>query len=132
MELAGGVITGLEGAREIRGWQWLFISKGNRIPLDNHTDSYHTVEGSLTMFSSIIFIFILPNWPANTKWLMKEEKALAAARIKADQVGSVQLMAGNAITCTVCLIRLLMLCGSTLTVQLTYELPYTSVPHSKF
>ena len=49
-----------------------------------------SLEGSLTMFFSVIFIFILPNWPANTKWLTKEEKALAAARIKADQVGSVQ------------------------------------------
>ncbi|KAJ7199968.1 MFS general substrate transporter [Mycena pura] len=70
--LAGGVITGLEGAMGIRGWRWLFI-----------------IEGSLTMFVSIIVVFILPNWPANTKWLSQEEKALAAARIKADHVGTV-------------------------------------------
>ena len=42
------------------------------------------------MFLSIVFIFILPDWPANTKWLTKEERGLAAARIKADHVGSVQ------------------------------------------
>ncbi|KAJ6589217.1 MFS general substrate transporter [Mycena capillaripes] len=71
--LAGGVITGLEGKMGIRGWRWLFI-----------------IEGSLTMFFSIIVVFILPDWPVNTKWLSQEEKALAAARIKADHVGTVQ------------------------------------------
>jgi hypothetical protein len=40
------------------------------------------------MFFSVIVVFILPNWPKNTKWLTDEEKALAAARIKADHVGS--------------------------------------------
>ncbi|KAJ7469308.1 MFS general substrate transporter [Mycena galericulata] len=71
--LAGGVITGLEGRMGIRGWRWLFI-----------------IEGSLTVFCSIIAVFILPNWPVNTKWLTQEEKALAAARIKADHIGTVQ------------------------------------------
>lgn len=70
--IAGGVITGLEGALGIRGWRWLFI-----------------IEGALTMFVSIIVIFVLPDWPVNTKWLSAEEKALAAARIKADHVGTV-------------------------------------------
>jgi hypothetical protein len=40
------------------------------------------------MFFSIVFVFILPNWPATTNWLSNEEKALAAARIKADNVGT--------------------------------------------
>ncbi|KAJ7764290.1 MFS general substrate transporter [Mycena metata] len=71
--LAGGVITGLEGKMGIRGWRWLFI-----------------IEGALTMFFSIVFVFVLPNWPVNTKWLTPEEKALAAARIKADHIGTVQ------------------------------------------
>jgi hypothetical protein len=53
------------------------------------------VEGSLTMFFSIIFVFILPDWPVNTKWLSQEEKALAAARIKADHVGTVQQKMGS-------------------------------------
>lgn len=52
--------------------------------------SLFIVEGSLTMFFSIIVVFILPNWPVNTKWLSQEEKALAAARIKADHIGTVQ------------------------------------------
>ncbi|EIN10930.1 MFS general substrate transporter [Punctularia strigosozonata HHB-11173 SS5] len=69
--LAGGVIDGLEGARGIRGWRWLFI-----------------IEGALTVFFSIIFVFVLPNWPANTSWLTEEEKALADARIRADRVGT--------------------------------------------
>lgn len=55
--------------------------------LDSYTS---TVEGAITMFVSIIVVFILPNWPANTKWLTEEEKGLAAARIKADHVGSVE------------------------------------------
>ncbi|KAJ7615831.1 MFS general substrate transporter [Roridomyces roridus] len=76
--LAGGVITGLEGKMGIRGWRWLFI-----------------IEGALTMFFSIVVVFILPDWPATTKWLSSEEKALAAARIKADQVGSLEQNIGS-------------------------------------
>ena len=42
------------------------------------------------MFFSVVVVFILPTWPSTTKWLSPEEKALAAARIKADRLGTVQ------------------------------------------
>lgn len=43
----------------------------------------------MTVFVSIVVVFILPNWPVNTPWLTEEEKALAEARVRADTLGSV-------------------------------------------
>jgi hypothetical protein len=54
----------------------------------SNRSSFTAVEGALTVFVSIIVVFILPNWPVNTSWLTEEEKALADARMRADRVGS--------------------------------------------
>ncbi|EGG11927.1 uncharacterized protein MELLADRAFT_32946 [Melampsora larici-populina 98AG31] len=66
--ISGGVITGLNEARGIRGWRWLFI-----------------IEGAITMFASMVAVFFMPDWPSNTKWLTPEQRALAAARLAADR-----------------------------------------------
>ncbi|EGG04244.1 uncharacterized protein MELLADRAFT_37526, partial [Melampsora larici-populina 98AG31] len=66
--LSGGVITGMDEVRGIRGWRWLFI-----------------IEGAITMLASIVVIFFMPDWPSNTKWLTAEQRALATARIAADR-----------------------------------------------
>ncbi|KAJ5361139.1 MFS general substrate transporter [Penicillium brevicompactum] len=61
--IAAGITNGLSGARGISAWRWLFI-----------------IEGAITVFVSLISIFIIPDLPRTTSWLTEEEKALAAWR----------------------------------------------------
>jgi hypothetical protein len=42
------------------------------------------VEGSITMFVAICAMFILPDFPHNTRWLSPEERALAVSRLAED------------------------------------------------
>lgn len=46
------------------------------------------VEGAITMVIGIASFFIMTDRPEVATWLTEEEKALCAARIKADNVGS--------------------------------------------
>jgi sugar phosphate permease len=46
--LAAGILSGLEGARGIRGWRWLFI-----------------IEGAITMFFGLLIPFILADYPSS-------------------------------------------------------------------
>jgi MFS family permease len=62
--LAGGIIEGMEGLANTRGWKWLFI-----------------IEGLMTVVAAVVAFFVLPNYPATTKWLTPEEKKLASARL---------------------------------------------------
>ncbi|KAI2784178.1 MFS general substrate transporter [Daldinia loculata] len=65
--LGAGVLGNLNGAHGVAGWRWLFI-----------------IEGSITVFSAICSAFILPNYPATTKWLSPEERAYAQWRLVKD------------------------------------------------
>ncbi|KAL1854959.1 hypothetical protein VTK73DRAFT_8632 [Phialemonium thermophilum] len=66
--LLGGAITdGLDGVHGIAGWRWLFI-----------------VEGAASAGWAIIAAFILPDFPATTRWLNAEERELAILRLEAD------------------------------------------------
>ncbi|ORY26990.1 major facilitator superfamily transporter [Naematelia encephala] len=69
--LAGGIIGGLEGVGNTRGWKWLFI-----------------IEGLCTVCIASVAYFVLPNFPTTTKWLTDEEKRLAVYRL---QVGPEQV-----------------------------------------
>lgn len=60
-----GKMSGLQG---YSGWRWIFI-----------------LEGVLTCVVSILFFFILPNFPEDAKWLSEEERAYVKARLAADQ-----------------------------------------------
>lgn len=51
----------------IASWRWLFI-----------------IEGAATVFVAFCAIFIIPNWPAQTKWLTEEERQLSIIRILED------------------------------------------------
>ncbi|KAI8244738.1 putative transporter [Colletotrichum sp. SAR 10_99] len=69
-----GVLSGLEGARGIAGWQWLFI-----------------IEGAGSFAAAILGAMLLPDFPGQksgvAKWLLtdKEEK-VAVERIRRDRV----------------------------------------------
>ena len=58
----------MNGMRGYQGWRWIFI-----------------LEGTLTCVVSFSFFFLLPDFPENSKWLTKEEKAYVTARLEADQ-----------------------------------------------
>ncbi|KWU45903.1 putative nicotinamide mononucleotide permease [Rhodotorula sp. JG-1b] len=68
--ISAGIQSGLDGARGLESWRWLFI-----------------IEGAITGFVALIAVFILPDYPATTKWLSTREKAMAVYRLEKD-VGS--------------------------------------------
>ncbi|GMK53978.1 hypothetical protein CspeluHIS016_0105640 [Cutaneotrichosporon spelunceum] len=70
--LSFGIMDGLEGKGNTRGWKWLFI-----------------IEGLITVVVACAAFFVLPNYPATTKWLSAEEKQLAINRLLAVQAESV-------------------------------------------
>lgn len=43
------------------------------------------LEGALTVAVSIVFFFVLPDFPEESKWLKEDEKAYIKARLEADQ-----------------------------------------------
>lgn len=67
---ASGILTGMQGKLGQSAWRWLFY-----------------IDGSITIIVAICAIFILPNFPHNTKWLTPEERSLAIARLADDGYG---------------------------------------------
>jgi MFS family permease len=67
----GGLFAaGIEAAFEnnkISSWRWLFI-----------------IEGAATVVLAVATSFIIPDWPATTKWLSEEERALGVVRLVED------------------------------------------------
>ncbi|KAJ6020471.1 hypothetical protein N7540_005975 [Penicillium herquei] len=70
--IAAGIMDGLEGAHGIQGWRWLFI-----------------VEGAATIGFALIALFILPDFPANSKGLSEREREIAVARLASENVTAV-------------------------------------------
>ncbi|KAH8777606.1 putative MFS transporter [Diaporthe sp. PMI_573] len=63
---AAGIAAAFENNR-IPSWRWLFI-----------------IEGVATVVCAMATTFIIPDWPATTKWLTEEEKALGVVRLIED------------------------------------------------
>ncbi|KAM0818154.1 putative Major facilitator superfamily (MFS) profile domain-containing protein [Seiridium cardinale] len=62
--VGAGVQYGLDGVHGLYAWQWLFI-----------------LEGSVTVFLSLLSIFLLPDFPTTTRWLSDQERAIATHRL---------------------------------------------------
>lgn len=62
--LAGAITGGLDGKKNYRGWQWLFI-----------------VEGAATILVAILSYFILPDFPSTTARFSERERQIACARL---------------------------------------------------
>jgi sugar phosphate permease len=69
--LAGVIASGLDGARGIAGWRWLFL-----------------VEGILTVTIAFIAPFFLLDYPATSKRLTPSQRHLAFRRLQADGITS--------------------------------------------
>ncbi|KAK3313973.1 major facilitator superfamily domain-containing protein [Apodospora peruviana] len=63
--IAGGVMQHLEGARGIRGWRWLFI-----------------VEGAVTIFTALLAMYLLLDYPATCRKFTPEERVIAVKRLQ--------------------------------------------------
>ncbi|KAF6819860.1 TNA1 is necessary for nicotinic acid import into the cell [Colletotrichum plurivorum] len=68
--IAAGITSGMDGLGGLLAWRWLFI-----------------IEGSLTVVIAAGAYFILPDFPANTRWLTEQERQLAMWRMEADAAG---------------------------------------------
>ncbi|KAK5161644.1 hypothetical protein LTR04_003931 [Oleoguttula sp. CCFEE 6159] len=80
--LGAGILGNLSGAHGIAGWRWLFI-----------------IEGTITFGVALFAAFILPDFPATTKWLTEEERYFAAWRLledinEADEIKSTSVWTG--------------------------------------
>ena len=65
--ITAGIKNGLDGARGLRAWRWLFI-----------------IEGVITIFVAFCAYLVLPNFPRTTSWLTEEERQLAVWRLEED------------------------------------------------
>ncbi|KAH6951268.1 major facilitator superfamily domain-containing protein [Ilyonectria sp. MPI-CAGE-AT-0026] len=65
--IGAGIQYGLDGARGLEAWRWLFI-----------------IEGSITICIALFSAFVLPDWPSTTKWLTPTERAVAEWRLIRD------------------------------------------------
>lgn len=65
--ISAGITNGLNGAKNLRAWRWLFI-----------------IEGAITVVIAVAAYFILPNFPRTTSWLTENERQLAVWRLDED------------------------------------------------
>ncbi|KDQ09012.1 hypothetical protein BOTBODRAFT_69396 [Botryobasidium botryosum FD-172 SS1] len=65
--LAAGILDSMEGKLGYAAWRWLFF-----------------IEGTMTISVATCSIFILPDFPSNTRWLTPLERRLAEMRIAED------------------------------------------------
>ncbi|TFL07873.1 MFS general substrate transporter [Pterulicium gracile] len=65
--MAAGILSGMEGAMGIRAWRWLFY-----------------IEGAITVVIGFISMYILPDYPNNTRWIVGVDRRLAQARLAED------------------------------------------------
>ncbi|KAL1873601.1 hypothetical protein VTK73DRAFT_843 [Phialemonium thermophilum] len=87
--LAAGVLNGLDGARGLEGWRWLYI-----------------IEGAGTMVAGVLAYLLLPDFPRSgrSKWLSDQEQRFAewrlacAANDEIDENGSIKAGLKDAFT----------------------------------
>ncbi|KAE8146013.1 putative MFS transporter [Aspergillus avenaceus] len=57
----------MEGVRGYGGWRWVFI-----------------IEGLITCIVSLVWFFVIPDFPEEVKWLTEEERAFIRAKLAKD------------------------------------------------
>ncbi|KAG2350980.1 MFS general substrate transporter [Suillus weaverae] len=80
---ASAILHGMQDKLGQAAWRWLFY-----------------IEGGITIVVAICAMFILPDFPHNTRWITPEERALTISRlaedgcVKADELGNQTTMQG--------------------------------------
>ncbi|KAH9917542.1 MFS general substrate transporter [Fomitopsis serialis] len=64
--MAAGILSGMQGKRGIAAWRW------------------YVIPGSISISIGILAIFVLPDYPHNTRWLTPAELRLAQVRLAED------------------------------------------------
>ncbi|KAI0057886.1 MFS general substrate transporter [Artomyces pyxidatus] len=65
--IAAGILSNMEGKGGIRAWRWLFY-----------------IEGAITILVGFLSMYLLPDFPSNTRWLTPAERRLAQVRLSED------------------------------------------------
>ncbi|OJA12880.1 hypothetical protein AZE42_02909 [Rhizopogon vesiculosus] len=65
--IAAGILSNMQGKLGIAAWRWLFY-----------------IEGAITMFIGFQAMWLLPDYPNNTRWLTPAERRLAQVRLAED------------------------------------------------
>jgi len=65
--MAAGILANMEGKLGIRAWRWVFF-----------------IEGAITMLIGLNAMWLLPDYPVNTRWMTSQERRLAQARLAED------------------------------------------------
>lgn len=65
--MAAGILSNMEGDLGIRAWRWLFY-----------------IEGAITICIGCLIVWVLPDYPHNTRWLTAAERRLAQVRLSED------------------------------------------------
>lgn len=68
--ISGMIMSGMAGVNGWAGWQWVFL-----------------LEGLPIVFVGLAVYFLLPNKPADAKWLSEDEKDVVTAVMAADRKG---------------------------------------------
>jgi len=63
-----GLLLGLDGRRDLAGWEWLFL-----------------IEGIPSVLLGVAVLAALPDRPSDAKWLTDEQRTWLAARIERDR-----------------------------------------------
>ncbi|KAG1851285.1 major facilitator superfamily domain-containing protein [Suillus subalutaceus] len=65
--IAAGILARMQGVLGLAAWRWLFY-----------------IEGAITMFFGFMTMWLLPDFPHNTRWLNAAERRLAQVRLAED------------------------------------------------
>ncbi|KAG2153347.1 major facilitator superfamily domain-containing protein [Suillus clintonianus] len=65
--IAAGILSQMQGVLGLAAWRWLFY-----------------IEGAITMFFGFLTMWLLPDFPHNTRWLNAAERRLAQVRLAED------------------------------------------------
>ncbi|KAI8183659.1 putative transporter [Colletotrichum sp. SAR 10_75] len=76
--LAAGILTTMDGVRNLHSWQWFFL-----------------IEGIATFVIGLSAFFLLPDWPQNTRFLTPAEREMAQYRILCSNGGQEETVGGT-------------------------------------
>ncbi|KAN0081222.1 Major facilitator superfamily domain containing protein [Tylopilus felleus] len=64
---AAGILANMDGTLGVAAWRWVFY-----------------IEGAITVFIGFLSMWLLPDYPHNTRWLSPAERHLAQVRLAED------------------------------------------------